>query len=167
MSQELDYLSRPVVAGRLSRRDFLGHATVLGVSAMSANSILTSAARAQGPVRGGIIKGGLTGGGSTDILDPATSSELVSIFGSCWGEYLVALAPDSGLENRLAEEVGSPKEGKTWTMKIRKGVEFHSGKIVTAQDVVATLERHSDGKSHSGRLACLRALTPSRRKACD
>ncbi|RWN56410.1 MAG: ABC transporter substrate-binding protein [Mesorhizobium sp.] len=158
MSHELDHLSRRVAAGRLNRRDFLGRATALGVSAMSANSILTSATRAQGPVRGGIIKGGLKGGGSTDSLDPATSSELVSIFGSCWGEYLVALAPDGGLENRLAEEVGSSKDGKTWTMKIRKGVEFHNGKTVAAEDVVATLERHSDAKSHSGALGVLTSI---------
>ncbi|TIX10280.1 MAG: twin-arginine translocation signal domain-containing protein, partial [Mesorhizobium sp.] len=31
MSQELEYLSRYVAAGRLSRREFLGRATALGV----------------------------------------------------------------------------------------------------------------------------------------
>ncbi|TIX85007.1 MAG: twin-arginine translocation signal domain-containing protein, partial [Mesorhizobium sp.] len=43
MSQELDYLSRRVAAGRLSRRDFLSRATVLGVSATFANSLLANA----------------------------------------------------------------------------------------------------------------------------
>ncbi|WP_425350379.1 twin-arginine translocation signal domain-containing protein [Mesorhizobium temperatum] len=37
MSQELDYLSRRLAAGRLSRREFLGRATALGVSATFAN----------------------------------------------------------------------------------------------------------------------------------
>ncbi|RWQ15484.1 ABC transporter substrate-binding protein [Mesorhizobium sp.] len=158
MSQELDYLSRGVVAGRLSRRAFLGRATALGVSATFANSLLASAARAKGPIRGGIIKGGLKGGGATDSLDPATSSTLVAIFGYCWGEYLVALAPDGGLENRLAEEIGSSKDAKTWTMKVRKGVEFHNGKTVTADDVGATLERHSDARSKSGALGVLKSI---------
>ncbi|MES0157957.1 ABC transporter substrate-binding protein [Mesorhizobium sp. M0018] len=159
MSQELDYLSRRVTAGRLSRREFLGRATALGVSATFANSLLASAARAQGPVRGGIIKGGLKGGAATDSLDPATTAgSVMGNFGYCWGEYLVALAPDLGLENRLAEEVGSSKDAKIWTMKIRKGVEFHNGKTVTAEDVVATLERHSDAKSKSGALGLLTSI---------
>lgn len=78
MSQELDYLSRRLAAGRLSRREFLGHAMALGVSATLANSILASVARAQGPVRGGIIRGGVSGAGATDSLDPATSSKVIS-----------------------------------------------------------------------------------------
>ncbi|MDX8529153.1 ABC transporter substrate-binding protein [Mesorhizobium sp. MSK_1335] len=156
MSQELDYLSRRVAAGRLSRREFLGRAMALGVSVTFANSLLVSAARAQGPVRGGILKGGLKGGAATDSLDPAiTANTILGNFGYCWGEYLVALAPDLGLENRLAEEIGSSKDAKVWTMKIRKGVEFHNGKTVTAQDVVATLERHSDANSKSGALGLL------------
>ncbi|TIO20328.1 MAG: twin-arginine translocation signal domain-containing protein, partial [Mesorhizobium sp.] len=40
MSQELEYLSRGVAAGRLSRREFLGRAMALGVSAAFANSLL-------------------------------------------------------------------------------------------------------------------------------
>ncbi|RWA58821.1 MAG: ABC transporter substrate-binding protein [Mesorhizobium sp.] len=157
MSQELDYLSHHAAAGRLSRREFLGRATALGVSATFASALLTSAARAQGPVRGGILKFGLTGGASTDTLDPATFSTLSASFGSCWGETLVALAP-GGLENRLAEEISSSKDAKTWTMKIRKGVEFHNGKTVTAEDVVATLERHSDAESKSGALGLLQSI---------
>ncbi|MER8480842.1 ABC transporter substrate-binding protein [Mesorhizobium sp. M1163] len=158
MSQELDYLSRRVAAGRLSRREFLGRATALGVSATFASSLLASAARAQGPVRGGIIKGGLYGGEATQSLDPATLAALVGNFAKVWGEYLVALAPDGGLENRIAEEVGSSGDAKVWTFKIRQDVEFHNGKTVTANDVVATLERHSNKESKSGALGILRNI---------
>ena len=59
MSDELDFLSRRVVSGKLSRRDFLGRAAALGVTATFANSLLSSAARAAGPVKGGILKAGL------------------------------------------------------------------------------------------------------------
>ncbi|CAH2398230.1 twin-arginine translocation signal domain-containing protein [Mesorhizobium escarrei] len=107
MSQELDYLSRRLAAGRLSRREFLGHATALGVSATFANSILASAARASMrtvPVKRvyekpvltplghmaqvtqksgaeGPVRGaviGLSGAGAADSLDPATSSTVIS-----------------------------------------------------------------------------------------
>ncbi|AZO50311.1 MAG: ABC transporter substrate-binding protein [Mesorhizobium sp.] len=155
MSQELDYLSRRVAAGRLNRREFLGRATALGVSVTFANSLLASAARAQGPVRGGIIKGGLAGGEATQSLDPATFMTLPSSFGKCWGEYLVQLAPDGGLEHRLAEEIGSSKDAKVWTFKIRQDVEFHNGKTLTAEDVVATLDRHFNKESKSGALGIL------------
>lgn len=155
MSQEVDYLSRCVAAGRLSRREFLGRATALGVSATFANSFLASAARAQGPVRGGIIKGGLHGGEATQSLDPAVFMTLPANFGKCWGEYLVAVVPGGGLENRLAEEISSSKDAKVWTFKIRQDVEFHNGKTVTAEDVVATLERHSNKESKSGALGIL------------
>ncbi len=37
MSNELEYLSRRVASGKLSRRDFLGRAAALGVTATFAN----------------------------------------------------------------------------------------------------------------------------------
>jgi secreted PhoX family phosphatase len=42
MSNELEFLSRRVAAGRMSRRDFLGRAAALGVTATFANTLLTS-----------------------------------------------------------------------------------------------------------------------------
>ncbi|TIM43578.1 MAG: twin-arginine translocation signal domain-containing protein, partial [Mesorhizobium sp.] len=72
MSHELDYLSHCVAAGRLSRREFLGRATALGVSAAFANSLLAGAANAQAPRKGGFLKAGVDGGAATDSLDPAS-----------------------------------------------------------------------------------------------
>jgi peptide/nickel transport system substrate-binding protein len=158
MSNELDFLSKRVVAGKLSRRDFLGRAAALGVTATFANSLLSSAAKAQSPVKGGILKAGLQGGETTNSLDPATFlSQVPFNFGKAWGEYLVALAP-GGYENRLAEEVGASDDAKVWTFKIRQGVEFHNGKTVTAEDVVATLERHGSEDSKSGALGVMRGI---------
>jgi peptide/nickel transport system substrate-binding protein len=159
MSNELDFLSRRVAAGNMSRRDFLGRAAYLGVTATFANSLLASAARAQGPVKGGILKAGLVGGESTNSLDPALFMTQVPFsFGKQWGELLLELSPEGDIENRIAEEVGSSDDAKVWTLKIRDGVEFHNGKTVTAEDVVATLERHSDEKSKSGALGYFKAF---------
>jgi peptide/nickel transport system substrate-binding protein len=159
MSNELEYLSRRVAAGRMSRRDFLGRAAALGVTATFANTLLTSAVRAAGPVRGGILKAGLVGGESTNSLDPATfASQVPYSFGRSWGELLVELSEDGTLENRIAEEFGSSPDAKTWTFKIRKDVEFHNGKTVTAEDVIATLERHSDENAKSGALGIVKGI---------
>lgn len=159
MSNELEYLSRRVASGRMSRRDFLGRAAALGVTATFANTLLTSAVRAAGPVRGGMLKAGLVGGESTNSLDPATfASQVPYSFGRSWGELLVELSEDGTLENRIAEEFGSSPDAKTWTFKIRKDVEFHNGKTVTAEDVIATLERHSDENAKSGALGIVKGI---------
>ena len=159
MSNELEFLSRHVATGKLSRRDFLGRAAALGVTATFANSLLASAARAEGPVKGGILKAGLVGGESTNSLDPALfMTQVPFAFGKMWGEMIVELSPDGALEYRIAEEIGSSDDAKIWTLKIRDGIEFHNGKTVTAEDVAATLERHSDEKSKSGALGYMKGI---------
>ncbi|RWA97484.1 ABC transporter substrate-binding protein [Mesorhizobium sp.] len=158
MSKELEYLSHHVSLGRMSRRDFLGRAAALGVATPFVNSLPSSVAMAEEPVRGGIIKAAIQGGQTTNSLDPAAiSSQIPFNFSKVWGEYLVALEP-GGLERRLAEEFGSSADAKVWTFKIRNGVEFHNGKTVTAEDVVATLERHSNEQSRSGALGITRGI---------
>ena len=156
MSNELDFLSRTVIAGKLSRRDFLGRAAALGVTATFANSLLSSAAKAQAPVKGGVLKAGMQGGAATDSLDPASwQSQVPYFFGRQWGEQLVQIDATGVLQPALAEEWGASADAKTWTFKIRKGVQFHNGKEMTPADVVATMERHSDANSKSGALGIM------------
>jgi peptide/nickel transport system substrate-binding protein len=159
MSNELEFLSHRVAAGKLSRRDFLGRAAALGITAPFANSLLASAAKAAGPIKGGILRAGIVSGESTNTLDPALSmTQVTGAFAKQWGEMIVELAPDGGLEYRIAEEIGASDDAKTWTLKIRDGIEFHNGKTVTAEDVAATLERHSDEKSKSGALGYMKGI---------
>ena len=156
MSSELEHLSRRVAAGKLSRRDFLGRAAALGASGVLANSLLASAARAQGPVKGGILKAGMQGGAATDSLDPAAwSSQVPYFFGRQWGEQLVQISPEGDVKPALAEEWDASDDAKVWRFKIRKGVQFHNGKEMTPADVLATMERHSDEKSKSGALGIM------------
>lgn len=156
MSNELEFLSRYVVAGKLNRRDFLGRAAALGVTATFANGLLAGAAKAAGPVKGGILKAGMQGGESTNSLDPASwASQVPYLFGRAWAEQLVEPLPDGTLEPKLAEEFDASDDAKVWTFKIRKGVTFHNGKELTPDDVVATLERHSDANSKSGALGLM------------
>ncbi|MGB3389646.1 MAG: ABC transporter substrate-binding protein [Pseudaminobacter sp.] len=156
MSNELEFLSHRVVVGKLSRRDFLGRAAALGVSATFANSLLGSAAQAAGPQKGGTLKAGMQGGESTNSLDPASwQSQVPYKFGRQWGEQLVQLSADGEVQPALAEEWGASDDAKVWTFKIRKGVQFHNGKELTPDDVLATMERHSDADSKSGALGIM------------
>ncbi len=168
MSKELEYLSHRVALGRLSRRDFLGRAAALGIAAPFAGSLLASAAHAAGPQRGGIMRAGLVGGESTNSLDPATfMTQVPFAFGKMWGEYLVQIRQDGGLEHRLAEDYGADDDALVWTFKIRRGVEFHNGKTVTAEDVAQTLIRHSNEESKSGALGIMRGIDRVRAEGDD
>ncbi|MFD1326354.1 ABC transporter substrate-binding protein [Mycoplana ramosa] len=159
MSSEIEFLSHQAVRGRMTRRDFLGRAAALGLSAAFANSLLGTAARAAGPVKGGLLKAGLVGGDSTDDLNPAgINNQVRGVFARCWGEKLTDVASDGSLIPWLAEEYGSSPDAKTWTFKIRKGVTFHNGKKLDANDVLATIERHAGPDSKSGALGVLRGI---------
>lgn len=159
MTNQLDYLAGRVTAGKITRREFIGKAAALGVSAAMASTIFADAARAAGPVKGGTIKMGIQGGESTNTLDPGLAASSVPTFNlRAFGDTLVEVTPDGKIENRLAESVEATSDAKTWMFKIRNGVEFHNGKSLTAEDVMKTLERHSDKESKSGALGIMRGI---------
>ncbi|MDK1494657.1 ABC transporter substrate-binding protein [Sinorhizobium sp. 7-81] len=159
MNEEMLYLSEWVAKGKLSRRAFLGRAAALGVSAALANNFLAAAARAEGPVKGGLLKAGVQGASAADSLDPATvSGSAPVLFCRQWGEQLVQLDAHGELQPGLAEEWGSSEGAKVWTFKIRKGVQFHNGKEMTPADVAATMERHSDANSKSVALGIMQGI---------
>lgn len=151
MNDELRYLLARAAQGKHSRRAFLGRAAALGVSAGVAGTLLSTAARAQGPVKGGHLKMGMGGGESTNSLDPALAlSQVPFSYLRLFGDTLVHITPDGRIDPRIAEEVTSSDDAGTWYFRIRKGVEFHNGKTVTPEDVMLTLQRHSDENTQSG-----------------
>lgn len=159
MSKELQSLSRLVANGKLSRRDFLGRAAALGVAAPFATAMLSQAAQAATPVKGGTLRIGAPGGESTNSLDPATYSSFVPfINGRTFGDCLFNVAPDGSIVNRIAEEMESDPSAKVWSAKIRKGITFHNGKDLTPADVAATIERHSGEDTKSGALGIMKGI---------
>ncbi len=159
MSEQLNYLSTRVTAGKMTRREFMGKAAALGVSAVVASSMFADAARAAGPVKGGMMKAALSGGASSDTLDPAlVASEATHMILRQWSETLVDVTASGEIEGRVAESVESSADAKTWHFKIRKGMEFHNGKTVTPDDVMATVARHSDKNSTSGALGIVKGV---------
>lgn len=160
MKDQLDYLKWRVGAGRLSRREFLGRASALGLSAFAANTMLADAVRAAGAQKGGTMIVGLQGGSSSDSLDPALATNQVALSAiRLWGESLVELAPDGSVEGKVAESFESSPDAKVWTFKIRSGIQFSNGKDVTAEDVVETMDRHSGEDTKSGALGIMRGIS--------
>jgi len=158
-SQRLDHMIEDVRRGRMTRREFVGRTTALGVSAALAGALYTKAAHAE-PKKGGTIRAGLAGGESTNTLDPALAASVVPQCGNAlWGEQLVDMLPDGSVEMRIAEEVSSSPDSKVWTFKIRQGVTFSNGQPVTAEDVMATYKRHTDENAQSGALGIVKGIS--------
>ena len=121
MNDQLEYLSARAAAGKMSRREFMSRAAALGVSAIVANSMLATAAKAAGPVKGGTLKLGASGGESTNTQDPALTASEVPLYNlRHWGETLVDVGADGNLEMRMAESVEGSADAKKWVFKIRK-----------------------------------------------
>lgn len=160
MKDKLDYLKVKAAMGRMSRREFFGRAAALGVTGAVANTLLADAVRAAGPQKGGTIKVGMSGGGSGDTLDPAlAANQTATIVNRMWGQPLVELEGASGLRPVLAESYSSSPDAKVWTFAIRKDVQFSNGQPLTAEDVLATMERHAGEESKSGALGILRGIS--------
>lgn len=159
MTPKLNYFAQRAAQGMMSRREFMSRAAAMGLTAAAASTLLGDAVMAAGPQKGGTIKMGLQGGSSSDSLDPALSTNQVALMTiRLWGETLVELADDGGLDGRVAESFEASPDAKTWTFKLRQGITFSNGKAVTADDVVATMERHSGEESKSGALGIMRSI---------
>jgi len=157
-TRQLDYMISRVRGGRMNRREFIGRTTALGVSAGLASALFASAAQAEAK-KGGVLRAGVQGGESTNTLDPAlAASDVPFMINKTWGEMLCDVAPGGRIDPRIAEEISSNADATEWKFKIRKGVEFHNGQTVTAEDVVATLKRHTDEKSQSGALGIVQGI---------
>jgi len=168
MNDELKYLLARTVQGKHSRRAFLGRAGALGVTAAMANTMLATAVRAQGPKKGGTLRMGLQGGSTTDSMDPALATNQVALMViRLWGEPLVELTDDGGIEGKVAESFESTPDAQVWTFKVRKGITFSNGQPVTATDVVESLDRHSGEDTKSGALGIMRGIKAMRTEGED
>ena len=129
-----------------SRREILGWLAAGGISLTSGAGLLASAtdAVAQAPRKGGRIKVAASSISQADTLDPAKQS-LSTDYSRCSMFYNGLTSLDGSLtpQPELAETIEHDK-ATVWTFKLRKGVTFHDGKPLTAEDVVYSLSRHKD-----------------------
>jgi peptide/nickel transport system substrate-binding protein len=124
--------------GRIGRRDLLRYASVLGMPLP-----LIGAAPARAAGKDGTVTVGMTvPSGQIDPLTVADTGGICML--SQTGEYLAVSGPDLRLQPVLAESWKPNEDGSVWTFKIRAGVKFHDGRVMTAADVVATIDRLAD-----------------------
>jgi peptide/nickel transport system substrate-binding protein len=148
-------------AGAVTRRRLLqvggAGAVTLGLgslisacgSSQGSAGATTSASGAGGtPQRGGTLRVGATGGGSSDTLDAQNSLTTVDFLraGALY-EQLMIMDPKTGQPDyALAESVEPNKKGTEWTIRVRPGVKFHDGTPLTSKDVLYSLQRIEKNK---------------------
>lgn len=146
-----------LVAGRLTRREFMRYGSVLGLSPHLLIGVTTALGLAGAPRQGRAATPGgtLRFGQVAPVggLDPARVADPGGItqLAMC-GEYLCTIGPDSILRPGLATSWSPNLDGNVWTFKIREGVSFHNGKAMTAADVAATFARLADPDGESNAL---------------
>ncbi len=134
----------------MNRRDFMQLALAAGASVTMASAIWNDA-KAATPKRGGTLRIGSTGGSTTDTLDGATLIDSHSQQTS-WmiRNNLTEVDAKGNVIGELAESWEASTDAKTWVFKLREGVEFHSGKSLTVEDVIYSINHHRGEDSSSG-----------------
>jgi peptide/nickel transport system substrate-binding protein len=145
-------------AGHIDRRAFLRHGSVIGMSLPLMGTILGAFGAAVVSPAARAATAGATIRVATTVpaaaIDPVTVADgggLLMLQQT--GEFLANSGSDLRLKPVLAESWKPNEDGTVWTFKLRKGVKFHSGKTMTADDVVATIDRLADPKNSSNALS--------------
>ena len=152
-----------LTAGQIGRRQFIMSALAAGVALPSALS-MADKAMAAAPKKGGKFRHGSAYGSTTDALDPGTAENAFTqlvIFGR--GNCLTEVSNDGSLIPDIAESFESSDGAKTWAFTLRKGVEFHDGRTMTADDVIATFNYHRGEESKSAAKGLLTAISDIRK----
>lgn len=139
---KFDKLKGLAANGKITRREFITYAVASGITVAAANKLFTTA-QAATPKKGGHFKMGIGSGSTTDSLDPGTYSDtFAQNFGFARHNYLTEVNEKGQAQPELAESIESTPDAKVWTVKLRKDIEFHNGKTMDADDVVASYNHH-------------------------
>ncbi len=161
---ELDnHLIDELIAGRISRREFIRRGTVLGMSMGVLGFLAAACGKSSTPsTTGGTTAGAVKKGGAmtvgiiapTAAVNPLTVADEggLAVLGQA-GEYLTWSDDKLNLQPVLAESWSPNADGSVWTFKIRQGVKFNNGQALKAEDVAKTFKTHSDPKGGSSALS--------------
>ncbi len=155
----LGTLTKQVAEQRIDRRRFMEGALAMGLTVTAASTIWSDTVRAATPKKGGRFRVGLDDGNTTDSLDPATYESTFQInLAHTHRNFLTEITADNVVGPELAESWEASSDATTWTLKLRKGVEFHNGKSFEASDAVASLNHHRGEDTKSAGKALLESI---------
>jgi peptide/nickel transport system substrate-binding protein len=139
-----------LVGGELDRQEFLRRAAMFGLGAGTIGALLRFVGEADlafaapataGQKKGGTLRVGMLSFASS--LEPYQLREAGSLgLAGIPGEYLTFSNPALQVKPWLATSWKPNADGTVWTFQLRKGVKFHNGKTMTADDVVASFKQY-------------------------
>jgi peptide/nickel transport system substrate-binding protein len=143
-------LANALSTGRMTRRQAIKWLTAMGVSIVSAVSLIDpfkGNAFAATPKRGGRLRIANSSSSIKDTLDPARFSFIGDYCrGFTFYNGLTRLDTNAQAQPELATSFEPNANATEWVFKLRKGVTFHDGKTLDADDVVYSIMRHKDPK---------------------
>jgi peptide/nickel transport system substrate-binding protein len=167
--------------GRITRREFLRNATLLGMTFASASAFLTACGGAEeptsppaeggeevapteAPAAGGPVRGGTwTSAMQLQLLDHP--SRLSWVEGANvvrqFGEYLTETGPDNITRPYLLDRWEASDDVLTWDLYLKQGIKWNNGDDFTADDVMFTFGEWLNedvGSSMLGLMAYLRGM---------
>ncbi len=146
--------------GKITRREFIARVSALGLMAAASSTLMTGSAEAATPKRGGRIRLGSAGGSTTDSLEPGTLSHTMpQTVNQCLRSHLVEVNYKGEPVPELAESWEASPDATVWTFKLRKGVEFHNGKTMDAEDVISSFNEHRGADTKSAAKGVTEAIT--------
>lgn len=152
-------LEQAARTGGITKRDFIRYSMVAGLTATTATGLWSTKAKAQ-PKSGGTFRWGVHDGNTSDSHDPGTYLTRVMIFlAHTHRSYLTMIMGDGSLGPDLADSWEASADASEWTFKITDGASFHSGKKLTADDVIASLNHHRGDQTTSAAKALLADVT--------
>jgi peptide/nickel transport system substrate-binding protein len=132
-------------ASPITRRGLITSAVLTGAALSAAPS------SAQGvPRKGGRLLVGCAGSGAKDKLDahgPISNPDIARVFALY--EPLAWRNQNYEFQMVLADEISANPAADVWTVRLKKGIEFHNGKPLTAADAIASIQRLIDPKRSS------------------
>jgi len=148
---KIEKFTKLFAEGKITRRDFLTRVSALGLAAAISPALLTTSVNASTPKKGGRLRIGMAGGSTTDSMDPATITDMMLqvINQGQIRNTLVEIDHKSQPIPELAESWEATPGAKQWVFKLRKGVEFHNGKTMDADDVIYSINHHRGKDSKS------------------
>ena len=158
--QILDRLAAAGRANKVSRREFMQHATTAGLTITAASTLWTNQVAAQTPSKGGTFRCGVHDGNTSDTHDPGTYQSVGIIqLAHTHRSYLTEITAENDLGPDMADSWEASPDAKVWTFELNKNASFHDGRPFTAKDVIASLNHHRGEGNTSAAAALLSSVT--------
>jgi peptide/nickel transport system substrate-binding protein len=140
----------------VDRRQLLAAAAALGLSTQFG----TRAAHAEEPVKGGMLRLGMEGGSASDSLDPTTYADSIPIaYSLMFWNCLVEIGADGTAQGEVLESWEAKPGATEWVFNVRKDLVFGSGKALTADDVIFSINMHRGENTKSPSKPLLEPIT--------